>query len=182
MVYEFFRAAFLAGLPVGIVSYLLIWYALRSKYLQPTRNLKSLEKEVSQLSKARSKKKKDKDPEGPERPRLNPVHNKWLRFGGGFYGVVALMTFVIIEANEIISFFGAFTETLAGLADFDVGMIIRFIIDSMMNFVTAIAWPMYWISEIDMERIWLWFLAAYGGYWLGSKMAIGFGAEDGAEH
>lgn len=172
MIAELFKAVFLAGLPVGIASYLLVWWAIRSQYLQPTTDLKKLEKEVSRLSKSKKKKKKDSDPGAPA-ARLNPVHNKWLAFGGGFYGVVALMTFVIIEAGEVLSFLGNFSENLGMLSRLGFDLVIRFVIDSIMNFVKAIAWPMYWMDRIDMDRVWLWFLAAYGGYWLGAKTAMG---------
>jgi hypothetical protein len=42
----------------------------------------------------------------------------------------------------------------------------------MMNFVTALAWPGYWMSEVGASAIWIWFLAAYGGYWLGARAAL----------
>ncbi|HKJ17591.1 MAG TPA: hypothetical protein VJ984_09605 [Xanthomonadales bacterium] len=180
MIAELFRAAFFAGLPVGIVSFLLVWWAIRSKYLEPASDLKQLEKGVSQLSKARSKK-KDRADNGSRPVKLNPVHNKWLKFGGGFYGVVALMTFVIVELGEITSFFGDFSENMGRLSKLNLDLIINFFIDSLMNFVTAIAWPKYWIDRIDMNHIWVWFLAAYGGYWLGARMAIGWRYSEGAE-
>jgi hypothetical protein len=118
MIAEIFRAALFAGLPVGVVSYLLFWWALRSEYLERTTNLKHFAKEVSRLSKMHSKNKKKNrnDKKGKESEaggvKMNPVHNKWIKFGGGFYGVVALMTFVIVETGEIASFFGQFSENV----------------------------------------------------------------------
>lgn len=185
MIAELFQAAFFAGIPVGVVSYLLFWWALRSEYLERTTNLKHFKKEVSRLSKmqSRNKKKKKNDKKGNESDaegvKMNPVHNKWLKFGGGFYGVVALMTFVIVEIGEIASFFGQFSENVGKLSQLSFDLVIGFFIDSVMNFVTAIAWPMYWMERVDTGRIWIWFLAAYGGYWLGAKAAIGFRDTEG---
>ena len=170
MILEFIKAAFLAGIPVAAVSFGLVWWALRSEYLTSTTSLKDLEKEVSLLSKAQSKKKKKKE-NLPEPKKLNPVHNKWLKFGGGFYGAVALMTFMVIETGEVFSFLANFTENFS-FSKLGIDMAIRFLIDSFMNFITAIAWPWYWIQEIQTDHIWVWFLAAYGGYWLGARAAI----------
>jgi hypothetical protein len=187
MIAEIFRAALFAGLPVGVVSYLLFWWALRSEYLERTTNLKHFAKEVSRLSKMHSKNKKKNrnDKKGKESEaggvKMNPVHNKWIKFGGGFYGVVALMTFVIVETGEIASFFGQFSENVGKLSQLSADMVINLIIDSLMNFVTAIAWPMYWMNRIETESIWIWFLVAYGGYWLGARSAIGFRDTEGIE-
>ena len=178
MISEFFRAVFFAGIPVGLVSCGLVWWAIRSEYLEKTTSLKALEKGVSQLSKAQSKKNKNK---GVASKKLNPVHHKWMKFGGGFYGVVALMTFVIVELGEIASFFGNFSENIGLFSRLSLDLVINFFIDSVMNFVTAIAWPWYWMQTIDSSDFWVWFLAAYGGYWIGAKAALRISDVEGAE-
>lgn len=175
---EFFRAAFFAGIPVGLVSFGLVWWALRSDYLEKTTDLKQLEKNVSMLSKAQSRKKKHRD---IEPKKLNPVHNKWLKFGGGFYGVVALMTFVIIEFGEIAYFFGNFSENVGLISNLSIDLLVDFFIDSIMNFVAAISWPWYWMQEIRSGDIWIWFLVAYGGYWLGARIAMKVSGLKGTE-
>ncbi len=40
-----------------------------------------------------------------------------------------------------------------------------------MNFVTAIVWPVYWMKRIDTGQVWIWFVMAYAGYWVGLKLA-----------
>jgi hypothetical protein len=175
MLLEFLKALLFAGLPVGVVSYLLIWWALRAKYLERTGDLKQVELHFKQLSKARSSRKKNAKKAGEEDApthKLNPVHNKWLAFGGGFYGVVALITLVVIETTEILGFFADFRENVSRLADFGFDLVVSFFVDQMMNFVTALAWPGYWMSEVGASAIWIWFLAAYGGYWLGARAAL----------
>ena len=72
-----------AGLPVGLASYALVWWSLRNDYFESVASLKDVKKEVKRLS---------KDKEGKK--NRDPVHNKWLAFGGGFYGVVGLLTYV----------------------------------------------------------------------------------------
>lgn len=104
----------------------------------------------------------------PGKRKFDFLHSKWMEFGGGFYGVVAFYTYVLIEIGEVKDFF-------AGLIHlFDQGLVsllVKFIIQSIMNFVTAIAWPVYWLSRIHSEQ-WLWVIGAYGGYWLGARAAF----------
>ena len=40
---------------------------------------------------------------GPD-VRIDPVHNKWLAFGGGFYGIVGLLTYAVVEFGELRDF------------------------------------------------------------------------------
>ncbi len=174
MLVEFIKAFFMAGIPVGAAAYLMVWWAIRSQYLERTTDMKTFEKSVKRLSERRSGKKKknaDGEQEAEEKPRLNPVHNKWLAFGGGFYGLVATITFVIVEIGEVWDFLGNLADSLRQLADFSLDMVISFFINSLMNFFTALAWPVYWIPEVRGE-FWIWFLAAYAGYWLGVKAAL----------
>lgn len=94
--------------------------------------------------------------------------NKWLSFGGGFYGLVAVLTYIIVEAQEIFDILNMPGEgdVFSGIG---IGMLVRFFIDSLMNFITAIAWPAYWMNT-GQAPFWQWFLAAYGGYVAGKTL------------
>ena len=166
MLKTLFQAIFQAGLPVAVTSYLLVWWALRHGYLEEVRNMKEVEKGFKQYSK------KKKDSENNNERRLNPVHNKWLTFGGGFYGVVALLTYAVVELGEIRDFVARYDGLVGLISQLSFGLIIEFIIDAVMNFVVAIAWPVYWLGDIAGQYIWLWFLVAYGGYWAGIRTAL----------
>jgi hypothetical protein len=178
MIAEFFRALFSAGIPVAVTSYLLAWWALKNGYFGRVDSVKGLEKEVKRLTSKKSEKEKKrlKNAEAgyvePARHKMNPIHNKWLSFGGGFYGVVALMTYAVIELGEVRDFvanLGGFFQMLSSLS---FALIINFLIDSFMNFIWAIAWPGYWLSEVSSNDIWIWFLVAYAGYWAGTRYAL----------
>lgn len=113
---------------------------------------------------------RDLDLPGGDREKLDPVLEKWFSFGGGFYGLVALYTWLVVEWNEVWDFL----VDLPGIVfSFDVGslisLVINFFIESLMNFITAIAWPMYWLGVAGNP--WVWIVVAYGGYWLGIKAA-----------
>jgi hypothetical protein len=178
MITEFFRALFLAGVPVAVISYLLAWWALKNGYFGRADSVKGWEQEVKRLSGRKSRKERKrakKDGTGQAesaRPRMNPVHNKWLSFGGGFYGVVALATYAVVELQEVRDFIanlGGFFQMLSNLS---LNLVIDLLINSFMNFFWAIAWPAYWLSEISSNHIWIWFLLAYAGYWAGTRLAL----------
>lgn len=154
-------AAFKAGLPVALASYALTWWALRNDYLDSVIDIKELEKQIKQQRKDKKNRKK-----------ADPVHNKWLAFGGGFYGVVALLTYLVVELGEILDFFLQFESISAFFTGISLGLIIDLVIDAFMNFIVAIAWPWYWIGDIAGPYIWLWFAVAYGGYWGGTRLAL----------
>jgi hypothetical protein len=73
-----------------------------------------------------------------------------------------------MEITTMIINFGGFTDFLKQL---DVALIIKMIIEALTNFITAMVWPFYWMKRIDTDQTWIWFVVAYGGYWLGLKLA-----------
>lgn len=175
MIGEFVRAFFIAGLPVGIVSFLLLWWGVRREYFDSLAGVDDLDREIKRMSKERkqAKKRKGETDDGfPVRvKKLNPIHNKWLTFGGGFYGVVALITFAVVEFWEIVGFMAELEENLSRFSQLNADILASLIVNSFQNFITAITWPLYWMDEIHGE-FWIWFLTAYLGYWLGARFAI----------
>ncbi len=163
MLYELVEALIEAGLPVALLSFALMYWSLHRGHLQETGDMKALRKELKQLSKNKEERKKAGD----------PIHNKWMKFGGGFYGVVGMLTLLVIEWADIKQFG---LSSFQGMIDnFGIGMLIELFIDLMIesfkNFIAAIAWPIYWMGAIESDRIWLWFLAAYAGYSGGTHLA-----------
>lgn len=152
-----FRAVWIVGLPLFTLSFALVWWALYRGRVEG-KTFKDLQQSMADLGKRH----KDKE----QNEKVDPALSKWFSFGGGFYGLVALYTWILIEWDEISDF-------IMGLGDlvlrFDLGVLIRFFIDSIMNFVWAIAWPMYWLRAADNP--WIWFGVAYAGYWLGTHAA-----------
>lgn len=160
MIQEFFIALIKAGLPVGLASYLLAWWALRNGYLGDVETVKDIEQEVKRLA---------KDKEGKKEG--DPVHRKWLSMGGGFYGVVALVTLLFIEVGEVLDFLVNFKGVGPFIDSLSIGFLVAVFIETIKNSFMAIAWPAYWLTDIPGEYIWVWFMVAYGAYWLGSNLA-----------
>lgn len=185
---DLFYALVLAGLPLMALSFAMIWWAMSRGRLQG-KSVGELQRGIKAIGKARekreektldesidvsgddlwglgsSKKNKPKDDE-----KLDPVLDKWFAFGGGFYGLVAVYTWIILAWNDLWEFLGGVFDIIITL---DPGQLIALAIDlfmdSLMDFITAIAWPMYWFSVAGNP--WLWIGVAYGGYWLGMEAA-----------
>lgn len=165
MMGEIIEALFAAALPVGILSFLLITWSLKSGRLTGANN-RALRDQLKAMKKSRKAK---------EAKTKNPVHNKWLKFGGGFYGTVALYTFLIIEIREVIRFAQGYEGVEAAMAKlgnasfFDLA--VNFFVNSLMNFIWAVAWPGFWAPKLHGAYVMVWFVIAYAGYWLGLNLA-----------
>ncbi len=157
--------AFILAIPVAVISFALVWWALHKGLLQEKEKFHALKQEIKAMSKS-VKKSKTKD--GPD---MHPVHRKWLKFGGGFYGIVAMYTYVQVEWQELVSFISSFGGLGAFIRNLGIDVIIRILIDGLMNFITAIAWPFYWIGELGSSHMWVWLGITYAAYWLGMKSA-----------
>ncbi len=154
-------AVFTAGLPLFLLSFALVSIALHRGWLVGE-SVKALQGGIEALGKSQ----KNKD----SRRTFDPAVGQWFKFGGGFYGLVALYTLLLIELKDIASFLSGIGSLLL---DFDpgalIGLVINLVIESFMNFVAAITWPVYWLSSSGNPLVLL--LFAYAGYWLGIKAA-----------
>lgn len=182
MILELFHALVFAGLPVALASFFLFSWYLRRRHGEALASLKEVERELKREQKARAKREKDRKralgavlAEGAHFSRegqLDLVHNKWLKFGGGFYGVVGLLTYAVVELGEIWDFLRGFESVWSLISQFGVDMLVNLFVEALRNFIIAIAWPAYWLSNIQTHYPWLWFLAAYAGYWGGARLAL----------
>lgn len=168
-VVEVIWALLLVGVPVSVFTLALVWWALQRGYLKESNDTSALRHELKAMSGSAKKKKKQAALE--ENQKQHPLQKKWAKFGGGFYGIVAFFTYIVIEAREIIStitHLGGFLEFIGQLG-FDT--IIQMFVQAILNFVFAMIWPAYWMQRIETGRVWVWFLVAYAGYWAGLKLA-----------
>lgn len=101
----------------------------------------------------------------------NVLMSKWMSFGGGFYGVIAVLTYVVVEFRELVDFFTSEGSLIQTITQLGVGDVVNLFINSIMNFVTAIAWPAYWLNKIEGYSAWVWFLVVYSGYLTGQFIA-----------
>ena len=154
-------AVFTAGLPLFLLSFLMVSWALyRGRLAGQT--VKEIQGSIDALGKARKDKTNNQD--------MDPALAKWFRFGGGFYGLMALYTWLLIEWDDAASFIFQLGDIVINLdPGLLIGALVEFFVESVMNFVLAIAWPAYWLTETG--DVWLKLIVAYGGYWLGIRAA-----------
>ncbi|MEJ8567261.1 hypothetical protein [Elongatibacter sediminis] len=174
MLPEMFNAVLHSGLSVGLASFALVYGLLRTGHLRSPEDLGRFHHEVDEFSQKRKQGKKAARKNGSGKSgtgKISPAHEKWLEFGGGFYGVVALITFVRIEVSEVTDWLFRSGSPFDVLARLDIGLLVNVIIQSIMNFVAAITWPVYWLGELRGQSALLWLITAYAGYWLGIRLA-----------
>ncbi len=159
LILELIKVLLFAVLPVAVISFCLVFLAIKRGYINPEESVESLNKKRKQAKKNKAEFK------------VNPIHNKWLYFGGGYYGLMAFTTFMHVEILEIYNFLAGFISFSALLDQISVAGIISLIIDSFMNIIPAFTWFLYWPDFIDMQHGWYWLGGSYAGYYIGEIVA-----------
>jgi hypothetical protein len=162
---EVIWASLMVGLPIAAFTLAIVWWALKRGFFHEISDARALGREMKGMSK--NLKKSRKEGAGT----THPLQRKWATFGGGFYGIVAFFTYIVVEAIEISTMIRNFGGLLDFFRQLDFNVLIQIFVEAISNFVTAMIWPVYWMERIDTDRTWIWFVVAYGGYWLGLKLA-----------
>jgi len=156
------KAALFVGIPVGMFSFLMIYLAYSKGYLSTDIEIKHAFKNQDDESSTLSKKHKKS---------LLFLHSKWVTFGGGFYGLIALATFVVIEVTQIVNFWRG-VRSFSDITDlFSISSFIGMIVDSFVNMIKAALWFGYWPSELDAKHFIIWVFVAYLAYRIGAALA-----------
>ena len=150
MIVDVFKAIVYAGIPIAIISYYLIVLTQQKTALKP-KNPKKLKQDnlIQQM-----------------------VYKKWLKFGTGFYGVVAFITYVHIEIYQIIEFIRNFDDFQHFIDNLGFSMILGFFIEALMNFITAFMWPIYWYKYLPIGSFWIWVTIAILSHSIATKYAL----------
>jgi hypothetical protein len=98
---------------------------------------------------------------------MDRLMKHWSSFGGGFYGLAALWTFVIIEIRDAINFIFYFPGLDALFEDGLISLLVGVIVNQFTNAISALVWFNYWPAE----SVLVWVIAAYLGYWTGLELA-----------
>jgi hypothetical protein len=147
------------GLPVLLISWFLFHRLYTTGRLDRDARGKDLETRLKQL----------KEQANEERSDL--LQSQLMKFGGGFYGVTALWTLIVIELGDFVRFASNLTEELARIFDGGiVSLLISVVANQFTNFISAILWFGFWPDRIEGSVI-LAVAAAYSGYLLGLGLA-----------
>ena len=153
----------LAFIVMTAISYLVFYFMLKQTNNESLAMIESKDKA--------GLKKLKKDLKHEKITMQNILMSKWVAFGGGFYGLMAVLTYVVVEFNEIVDFLTSESGVIATIAAMGVSDLVGFFINSIMNFVTAITWPVYWMRIVDGFAPWVWFLVVYLAYVFGQFIA-----------
>ena len=189
---EIVEASLKLGLPVAVISWFMYSWLLSEGKLDGAADRKSVEAEVKNIHKARSSKKIDAAKQqkidrpglkqrvrsaylkytndGPETTAPNKkdkLLNKWMWFGGGFYGMAALYTLVVMEAMELFNFIATFPGFDELFKNGVIPLLVTFGVTQITNLYSAFAWFIYWTQQ----SVGLWILVAYLGYMAGMQVA-----------
>jgi hypothetical protein len=156
---EFIKPILIAAIPSFLLSFCLVYWAIQSGFIDENDNSYNLKKFKKEYDKNKSA------------HRVNRFHAKWLFFGGGYYGLMAFVTYIYVEFIEVLSFFKNYVSFEVFLEQISFAEVIKLIIDSFLNFIPAFTWFLYWPDQIVMQTPLYWLLASYLGYQLGSNCA-----------
>ncbi len=162
MIVEIIKAAILAGLPIAAFSYYLIMLTRKKTALQST-NASQLKKELKTI---------EHNKETEETFWESALQKKFLKFGGGFYGVLTLITYIHIEGYQILQFIGGLFGEGSVFSGGVVSIIIAFFIEMLMNLITAFMWPVYWSEFLPIGSIWIWLVVAIISHTMATKYAL----------
>ena len=149
---DLLSAIFHLGLPVALITYFVFRRLYLRGDLDHNHNYNAIKASLKEIKQQR----RDKNEKGHYEDYL---HNKWMQFGGGFYGVAAVWTFIEIEIEDTYHFVVDFPGLDVLLENGVIGLIIGFFVNQITNFIQALVWFAYWIDQPERSFI-AWFAVA----------------------
>lgn len=164
MIATAFEALFQVGIAVFLLGFYLVCWSEKKGYLKLHKSKLSHDKHL-EVMKRRIKRDKEEQ---------SGFIGRWMTFGGGFYGAAAVYTYTIVEIAEIARFVFKMLNPANWSFDIGIDLLVRFIINSVENFVDAIVWFGYWGDGQYGAETAVWIGVAYGTYWAGSWLGKDF--------
>ena len=152
---ELLWASLALGLPVAAMSWYLARRLYRSGKLSINDDLRAVRKNIGKI------RRKDKN----HSQQANFLEKRWMKFGGGFYGITAVTTWLIIELGETMQFIVNFPGVSAILGNGIGSFIFNFFVNQLQNFLTALLWFTYWGD--DGRNVIIWIAVPYVAYLAG---------------
>jgi hypothetical protein len=165
---ELLHAIFELGLPIAALSWLLFYRLYSRGELARDANHKAIDTSLKQIRKTQKESKQTSD---------SLLHEKWMKFGGGFYGVAAAWTLVYIEVSGIVGVIIHPSVLQEMFRKGIVNLIVQQITSQVSTFVDAMIWFTWWPDKGHGPV--LWFVVAYVAYLAGLNLArfeTGFGS------
>ena len=158
-VFSTIEAILKLGLPLFILSWIIFHWLFSEGNIGRDAKQKTLKSQLKGQKKLLK---------NSENKKVRFVYNRWAWFGGGFYGLAGLWTFLVIEIRDLVNFL-ATGNLMAGFDSGIVNFVISFLINQLANSIQALLWFSYWPGPGGFMLIWI--AAGYLGYWAGIEMA-----------
>lgn len=168
MLSYFLRAVVELGLPVAALSWILFYRLYSRGELARDADHKTIRSDLKQIRQAHKKSKTS------SHSILNAsvdtmLHAKWMKFGGGFYGVAALWTLIVMEAGGIASTIVHPSSLENMFRDGVIGFVVQLLVNQFTTFVQALLWFSWWPGP--GKGLFGWAAVAYVGYLAGLNIA-----------
>jgi hypothetical protein len=153
---DFLIAVVELGLPIAALSWLLFNRLYSRGDLARDADRKAIRAGLKQI-KSETKK--------SQAPADSILHAKWMRFGGGFYGVAALWTLIVIETGGLAAFVAHPSSLEAMFKDGVIGFLVNLVVNQFTGFLQALLWFNWWSARGHNSVTWIavaWF-AYLGG-------------------
>ena len=160
MIIDLLKAIAFAGLPVAFFSYYFVTLTSKNVKLK-SNNAKELQQELKNV-------KLNKDNNFVRQA----LQKKFLKFGGGFYGIMAFITYLHIEAYQVYDFVRKFDGWQNFIDSIGFSMFINFFIEAIMNLVTAFVWFFYWFKYLPIGSFWLWLIVVIFAHTITVKFVL----------
>ncbi len=171
MTHQFIYPILLAGLPLLVISFVLFAWGYKTNRVKPDADIVDDPEAISDDIDAEIK----RDITRQEKSG-SFIFDKWFEFGGGFYGIMCLVTFIHVEALDVIELSSALfaVENSGSLIELIIKSIMQLIMQSFMNFFTAFFWWNHWanILPIPAGAGFTWLICSYVGYVVGQWSAF----------
>ena len=153
------EAALKLGLPLLALSWLLFNWLFTEGELERDTGHKAMHARLKKMKSSFRKK---------TGGNTRYLYDKWGWFGGGFYGLAGLWTFLVIEVNDFTGYLMS-GRLLEPFAAGWINFFINFLIQQLANSIQALVWFSYWPGA--GQSILLWVVVAYLCYWAGIEAA-----------
>ena len=148
------------GVPVAVLS----WYLFHRLYGRGEIARDASSKDIGATLKAIRKSDK-----AAKRVSDSLLHAKWMKFGGGFYGVAAVWTLIFIEASGVVGFV-AHPSKLQEIVHKGAGDFVGSLISGQITtLVSAATWFLWWPARGHGPLAWI--VVAYTAYLGGLNLA-----------
>ena len=160
MLSELPRAILEIGLPVALLSWLLFYRLYTRGELARDADRKAIGASLKSIRKTQKESEQTSD---------SLLHAKWMKFGGGFYGVAAAWTLIYIEASGVVGVV-AHPSTVQDMFRNGIGgFIAQQITGQIDTLVDAVTWFNWWPGRGHDPIVW--FGVAYLAYIAGLELA-----------